>query len=280
MGTKQDMNSTFRKAEAGGDRTLYEACPLCRSTDLRELLKASCAGHSLYNEDISPVMTWLSCGACGHVFTEGYFTPEALRILFSKTHDHQQVGHDLENQRAVSARMVEAVLPYVDGGCWLDVGFGNGSLLFTASEYGFEAVGIDLRENNVAPMTSLGIEAHCTDLGAFGHEGRFSVVSMADVLEHMPYPVTGLESARRLLKNGGILLVSMPNSESVLWKALDMNKANPYWGEIEHYHNFGRARLYRLLRECGFEPLKYGISARYRACMEIVARKSPQTFTA
>ena len=61
--------------------------------------------------------------------------------------------------------------------------------------------------------------------------------------------------------------------DSVLWQALNNAKANPYWGEIEHYHNFGRTRLYALLKECGFEPLLYGISHRYRACMEIIAKK-------
>jgi hypothetical protein len=49
---------------------------------------------------------------------------------------------------------------------------------------------------------------------------------------------------------------------------------NPYWGEIEHYHNFGRRRLYALLEEHGFEPARYGVSFRYRACMEVIARRS------
>jgi hypothetical protein len=62
--------------------------------------------------------------------------------------------------------------------------------------------------------------------------------------------------------------------ESMLWKAMDRQRANPYWAEIEHYHNFGRSRLYALLREMGFEPLRYGISERYRAGMEVIARKA------
>jgi hypothetical protein len=45
-------------------------------------------------------------------------------------------------------------------------------------------------------------------------------------------------------------------------------------GSIEHYHNFSRSRLYALLRETGFEPVRYGISERYRACMEVIARKA------
>jgi hypothetical protein len=62
-------------------------------------------------------------------------------------------------------------------------------------------------------------------------------------------------------------------SESVLWTAMNQNRANPYWGEIEHYHNFGRTRLYALLEEAGFEPVRYAISERYRACMAVIARK-------
>ena len=46
----------------------------------------------------------------------------------------------------------------------------------------------------------------------------------------------------------------------------------PYWAEIEHYHNFDRASLYKLLAECGFEPVSYGVSDRYRCTMEVVAR--------
>ncbi len=54
---------------------------------------------------------------------------------------------------------------------------------------------------------------------------------------------------------------------------MNQNRANPYWGEIEHYHNFGRTRLYALLEETGFELVRYGIRERYRACIEFIARK-------
>ena len=56
---------------------------------------------------------------------------------------------------------------------------------------------------------------------------------------------------------------------------LDRLEANPFWAELEHYHNFGKQRLYALLRENGFEPVDYGISERYYLCMEVIARKLP-----
>jgi 2-polyprenyl-3-methyl-5-hydroxy-6-metoxy-1,4-benzoquinol methylase len=157
-------------------------------------------------------------------------------------------------------------------GRWIDVGFGNGSLLFTAEEYGFEGVGLDLRPDTVAFMNHLGVEAHCTDIVDYRLDHPVSVVSMADVLEHMPYPKAALEAAHRLMCDGSILFVSMPNMGSLLWREMTDQNVNPYWVELEHYHNFSRERLYALLEETGFLPLRFGVSLRYRACMEVTAR--------
>ena len=255
------------------ERVLYSECPLCGHAELTDRMSGDCTGHALYQPSLSPRIRWKSCAACGHVFTEGYYTEAALNLIFGGTHENQKFGHDIENQRQVSARMIEKVLPHAAQGRWLDVGFGNGSLLFTAYEYGFEPVGTDLRSANVDLMNSLGIEAYCSDICALSLDRTCSVVSMADVLEHMPYPKDGLIAAHRLMDEGGVLLISMPNMDNVVWLALDQANSNPYWGEIEHYHNFSRSRLYALLRETGFEPVRYGISERYRLCMEVIARR-------
>lgn len=255
------------------ERVLFHHCPLCDCSTLNDSISGDCSKHPLHNDSISAVMRWKQCTNCAHVFTEGYFTDEACKLIFSQTNANQQVGYEVEQQRYVSSRMIEKVLPYVAQGHWLDVGFGDGSLLFTAQEYGFEPVGIDLRKNNVNTMSALGIQSYCEHLSKLSLDFKCSVISMADVLEHMPYPKEGLRAAHNLLADKGVLFISLPNMESIVWTALDQNNANPYWGEIEHYHNFSRSRLFKLLRETGFEPVKYGISERYRVCMEVIAIK-------
>lgn len=258
-------------------RVIYDACPLCKAKEIQTLLTADCSKHPLYNHAISPTMTWRKCVACQHIFTDGYFTENALEIIFGKTHEYQKVGFDAENQRYVSARMIEKVLPYAQTGDWLDVGFGNGSLLFTADEYGFTPVGVDLRKDNVEALKNIGIEAYSIDIAELKQAGRFTVISLADVLEHMPYPGDSLRIVHSLLNSNGVLFLSLPNADSILWEALNENNHNPYWGELEHYHNFGRKRLYQLLRDSGFEPVRFGISERYRVCMEVVAKKLADT---
>jgi 2-polyprenyl-3-methyl-5-hydroxy-6-metoxy-1,4-benzoquinol methylase len=213
----------------------------------------------------------MSCDDCTHVFTEGYYHDEALNLIFGSTQDIQVVGNQMEGQRHVSARMIEKCLPYAKSGNWLDVGFGNGSLLFTAQEFGFNVHGLDLRETSVSAIQRLGIPADQDDITEFETDQKFDVISMMDVLEHMPFPRLGLQAAFDLMNPGGVLFVSMPNSDSPAWKDLDRQNLNPYWGEIEHYHNFGRTTLYGLLQEFGFKPVKYGISERYRVSMEVIA---------
>jgi SAM-dependent methyltransferase len=274
---------------SGSVRILYEVCPLCGGEELAFHKEGNCTKHPCYNSILPPTMYWKRCDSCGHIFTEGYFTPEAANIIFSKTMPHQAVGHNMEAQRVVSARIVGRVAPYAPKekmhckylsdsklcfGDWLDVGFGNASLVFTAAEWGFHAVGLDLREENVNALTALEHEAYCKPIEALDFPERFSVISMADVLEHIPYPATALKAAHRLLQPHGALFISMPNMDTFIWRSLDAANANPYWGEIEHYHNFSRARLYTFLEKHGFSAVSYNISERYRACMEVIALKN------
>jgi SAM-dependent methyltransferase len=255
-------------------RVPFESCPLCGGEDAEEIGVASCTAHPLYRAALPGAMRWVRCDRCAHVFVDGYFDDAALAILFQHAHPSQVPGRGTLDGRAVAAKIVEDV-SHARGawdGRWLDVGFGNGALLATAAEFGYDAVGIDLREESVARMRELGFAAHRADVLTYEARDRFDVISMADVLEHMPFPKAALRRARELLAPGGALFVSMPNADSFAWKQLDREKRNPYWGEIEHLHNFGRARLHALLEETGFQPLRYGISQRYVACMEVVAR--------
>jgi protein O-GlcNAc transferase len=258
-------------------RTPFDACPLCGVEDAEEVGVASCATHPLYRPELPPTMRWIRCDGCGHVFVDGYFGEAALSLVFGNAHASQLPGPDTLQGRAVAAKIVEDVSSARGdrgawGGRWLEVGFGNGALLTTAAEFGYEVVGLDLREEGVRRMRALGFDARCADLMACDEIGRFDVISMADVLEHMPFPKAALVHAHELLRPGGALFVSMPNMDSFAWQELERQKRNPYWGELEHFHNFGRGRLHALLRETSFEPRRYGISQRYVACMEVVAQ--------
>lgn len=256
-------------------RITYPACPLCDAAENAVVMVGDCSGHQLYKPSLPREQCWLECKKCSHVYVDGYFGPNALATLFSDTQASQVPGYDIENQRYTWSRVLDAVSSLRSGlgGRWLDVGFGNGSLLTTAAEFGYEVVGLDLREESVRLMRDFGYDAHAVELEEYRASEPLDVISMADVLEHIPFPKRALRHVWDLLRPDGLLFLSMPNADSFLWRLLTREGVNPYWGEIEHYHNFGRKRLYALLDECGFQPVRYGVSFRYRACMEVIARK-------
>lgn len=253
----------------------YDACPLCGATALEVEHQADCSQYPHYQPPLTPVLVWMRCRACRHSFRSGFYTDAAFQVLFQKTHDGQQTGQDYERQRHVWGRVIQRVLPHRQSGLWIDIGFGNGALLLTAAEYGFVPYGCDLRQANVEALRGFGIQADCADFTQLSVEPKASVISMCDVLEHMQFPLQGLSAAHRNLIPEGVLVLSMPNRGSPLWRLLDQAGKNPYWGEMEHFHNFSRESLYRLLEAAGFTPLEYGISERYRACMEVLATKTP-----
>jgi len=269
-----DLSATGPEAVGVPARILYGSCPLCESESLEAAGQFDCTGHPLFKAGLPPRIAWMQCRECGHVFTEGYFNQAALQLLFSDTNPNQQPGASAEQNRWSWAKVVAKVAAYRKDGLWLDVGFGNGSLLFTAAEWGFGTYGLDLRRTSVERMRALGFASECVPLSGLEGSGRFDILSMFDALEHMPFPGTELGHAHRLLTDGGLLVLSLPNSDCTVWKFLNAQGANPYWAELEHYHNFSRQRLYALLAQYCFEALEYGVSDRYRLCMEVIARKA------
>jgi SAM-dependent methyltransferase len=262
-------------------RTTYAFCPICDSRNFSALTQFDCRRHPLWRPGLPFVINWSKCKDCGHVFTNGYLEGEALDFLLERG-QHDQFPRIDENSRLIASLLIDKVAaPHESfshpASSWLDVGFGSGALVMTAAEYGYTAIGLDLRQQNVDALLKLGYEAFAQTIEEYAGETHLSeaynVISMLEVLEHMPFPRTALDAAHKLLRFDGALIVSCPNMDTALWREMDAHNQNPYWMEIEHYHNFTRERLSALLEDHGFSPVSYHVSPRYKSCMEIIAMK-------
>ena len=264
---------TAPPVSAGAARVPYDRCPLCDGADIPYQIEARLTAHPLWKPELPPTVKWRSCAGCGHVFTEGYFTPEAREIVLGSNEPRSEVGNDAAGRRQVSARIVERVARHAPGGEWLDVAAGNASLLFTAAEWGYKVSATDLRIDNVELILRLGYMAYWNGIEEIESVDRFSVVSMAHGLQREPFPARALAAAHRMMRKGGALFLSLPNMDAIEWRLLDASGANPYWGEIEHCHNFTRERLVRLLDRHGFKVVDYNIGASEPSSMELIAIK-------
>ena len=272
--------SSFTRAPAAAPtleaHVVYEACPVCDGADIPYQIEAKVSDHPLYKAELPPTVKWRACEACGHFFTEGYFTPEAREVLVSSILPEQEVGHEAGRRRKVSARIVERVARHVPAGEWLDIGTGNGSLLFTAAEWGYDLLGMDRRIDTVERLLKLGYKAFWNDIETIEDIeaiDRFSVVSLAGGLPRAPFPKRALAAVHRMMRTGGVLLISAPNMDTIEWRILDALGTNPYWGAIEHHHNFTRGRVVALLEAQGFRIAEYAVGEDAPSTMEILAIK-------
>ena len=269
----------------------FTQCPLCAApaaaADLYKV--ASCSQHPLYKPGLPPEMRWLRCPACAHIYTENFWTEAGERVLFASALPHQlpdsaqsehlrtlwapTVRHAAERLAETRGRSAVFAARGAERPRWLDVGFGNGGLVMAADEFGFAASGVDVRAEAVAKLQSLGYAAVCAHFEQLSVPAPLSVLSMADALEHMVAPRAALRNAHALLDPDGLLYLSCPNSETSTWSLWEQAGTNPYWGELEHYHNFSRDRLIALLAQEKFDVIDYDVSVRYYSCMEVTARK-------
>ena len=261
-------------------------CPLC-ATPGEFLREAACQTHPLWHAPLPTSLTWRRCPGCGHVFTGHVWTPAGLAELFRQANPGQlaSLAAQHDTLRAQWAPVVERVTRLRGGMAallgageavrWLDVGCGDGALLMTAADLGYAVQGIDARPETAARIAALGYPVQAADFLAWSPPAPFHVVSLMDVLEHLPDPRTALQRVRGWLAADGVLVLSLPDAGSSSWRLLDQAGLNPYWAEIEHHHNFTRERLIRLLADCGFAVADFAIPQRYRAQMELYARPAP-----
>ena len=95
--------------EKSPDRSAYETCPLCSSSEISLYLEQIRDRKKSDKPRLSPTICWMSCGACQQVFDVGQFTTGALSILSETTNLDQIPGQNFEENRAIWFPTVEEV---------------------------------------------------------------------------------------------------------------------------------------------------------------------------
>src|SRR3954470_23546115 len=124
----------------------------------------------------------------------------------------------LKRSRGALARRLAEVAP---PGEVLDVGAGDGTLLDALRRHGRSAIGLELA------ATRPDIQA--ADIADLPNQQRFAAIVFWHSLEPLPRPADALAKAAELLVPKGVLVVAVPNSDSLQakafgdrWLALDL----------------------------------------------------------
>jgi len=151
---------------------------------------------------------------------------------------------------AFRSNAVRRVQP--EPGLVLDIGCGTGGFLRALCCDGtWLGVGLDIIEQALVVANGQGVSTVCGVAGSLLFKTAvFDVVTMWEVLEHLPQPGQALREAHRVLRQNGLLLMSTPNGESL--QAGFWRHHWPGWDIPRHLQIFSRGSLTHLLEDSGF----------------------------
>jgi len=136
----------------------------------------------------------------------------------------------------------------------LDVGCNEGRGLAIYGKNGFSAEGLELNENAANVARSQGFVVHTQLVERFEPTELYDVVVLSNVLEHSLEPTDMMAHVNRLLRPGGEVWISCPNSNSILRTLFGKYWLN--WHLPFHISHFSVATLSSLLNKSGFDRLE------------------------
>lgn len=169
----------------------------------------------------------MHCNSCSHQFVRPPVSADEQGMIYSDEYfskngdwvcglwDADYVA--AEPQLRAEAREILDMLP-LKSGCLLDIGCAGGIFLDEARRCGFQVKGIELNSSMVRCATqTFGIDVvqgRIEDIEMETFDGEFDVITLLDVLEHLPAPNATLQKVARWLKRGGFVFIRGPLSNS------------------------------------------------------------------
>jgi len=164
----------------------------------------------------------------------------------------------------------------------LDVGCGGGRFLRRMERRGWRVEGSDFDKRAASKVTKrYRIKTHVGDLPQCALAAdSFDAITMSQAIEHLYDPMATLRECLRLLRPGGLLVMTTPNAHSI--GALEFGPFWRGWEPPRHLHLFSVASLQNLTRQAGFEidearTYSAGSAVVYRVSREL-QRGRPSSF--
>ncbi|MBL9078790.1 MAG: class I SAM-dependent methyltransferase [Planctomycetes bacterium] len=213
----------------------------------------------------------VACRSCGLVYVTPRLQGQALLDVYGegywKSDDPKQRGYaDYAREAALYLRTFERRMKLVRR--WLppqarilDVGCAAGYFLRVAQRFGHDVHGVELSPAIAhEAVKALGPDrVHIGTLddavAAMDHKpASFDLITMWDVVEHVPEPQPVLRRIRELLRPTGHLLLETQNVAS-RWARL-LGRRWHHYKHAEHLYHFTPDTIRRLLGDCGFRALE------------------------
>jgi SAM-dependent methyltransferase len=203
------------------------------------------------------------CRSCGLVRSDPTVDPEEIARIYSQS--VFEYDDEVRNLNATYGKYLRSLARFGAGsGSLLEIGCGNGFFLEEALRQGYVDVrGVEPSAEAIAradPAIRPRIQAGVVRNGLLD-AGRFDVVCMFQVLDHLPDPAAVLEECHSALKPGGLILCLNHNVNAVSARLL--GRHSPII-DVEHTYLFSLLTLRRIFELRGFQVVS--VRAAWNRC--------------
>ena len=232
-----------------GNHDIRWACTIC-GTNISKIIIRNAEGmggqYDIYY-----------CDRCMVGKTTPVISREDLAKLYSKEMYRSETGKRFHGpiEKAIYIWRLQRrkrIEKFTGKGKILDIGCGRGLFLDIMRSHGWTVTGVEF-DQEAAELASraFGIEViEETMMSSTLRDDEFDVITMNHVLEHVYDPVEAIRECSRTMKNGGLLVVSVPNILS-----LQASFGNRDWFHLDppyHLHHFSEKGLTNLLEKHSF----------------------------
>lgn len=239
-------------------------CPACGSTDFKSL------GYNVpdyeYHVSYTPTLLYcINCGLIRHEVIPGYdilgtFYPDDYLVYNKSFKAASNALYSRLKNMLYSMRARKIAKHIGPSGNILDVGCANGAFLLNMKQFGdYGLYGLDIKN------TGIDFEGNSIDFQE-GHleelkypDNFFDAVVLDNVLEHVPNPTLFMKKTISILKPGGYVFGTTPNSNSI-----DRFLFQRYWGGFHmprHIYVFNANNLKKFMKNVGISEIKLPVTA-------------------
>ena len=142
----------------------------------------------------------------------------------------------------------------------LDIGCGAGLNASYLKEKGYEIYGIDVSQIAIDKFNKKGFKGKIMDISQTleFEENFFDVIFASEVIEHISYTEGFLKETKRILKPGGILYLSTPNSSFWPYRILSLLGYTLSQSQHEgHVRFFNKKSILQIFKDNQFQIEKF-----------------------
>ena len=154
----------------------------------------------------------------------------------------------------------------------LDIGCGWGNFLEVVKKNSIPYLGIDSSKAAIKICKSKGLNCKNVSINQLIETGKkFSCITCFQVLEHIKNPLSFLISLKKLIKPGGVLLLTTPNNDSPLRRLLKTKW--PVYNTKSHFVFYNKKTLEKTFTMAGYKNISVKIdSPRFMSFNYIISR--------